>query len=70
MPKLAKDTKDNFDYAEKSGELEAVLQRLQSADIQLDEATKLYEQGTKLVGEIEAYLRQAENTVRKHTAGE
>ncbi len=66
MPKKS----DTFDYTEKSGELEAVLQRLQSADVQLDEATKLYEQGTKLVGELEAYLKQAENTVRKHTAGE
>ncbi len=67
MPKLAK---DNFDYAEKSGELEAILQRLQGGDIQLDEATKLYEQGVKLADEIEAYLKQAENTVRKHTASE
>jgi exodeoxyribonuclease VII small subunit len=64
MPKK----EDTFDYAEKSGELEAILQRLQSSDIQLTEATKLYEQGTKLVDDIEAYLKKAENTVRKHTA--
>ncbi len=61
---------ETFDYAEKSGELEAIVQRLQSSDIQLTEATKLYEQGTKLVGEIEDYLKKAENTVRKHTATE
>ena len=70
MPKSTTDKAANFDYAEKSGELEAVLQRLQSSDVQLDGATKLYEQGTALVKEIETYLKQAENTVRKHTAGE
>lgn len=58
---------NNFDYAQKSAELEALLARLQDPTIQIDEATKLHATGVKLVEEIEAYLKQAENEVRKHT---
>jgi exodeoxyribonuclease VII small subunit len=57
-----------FDYTKKAAELDEVLARLQDPDIQVDEATKLYDAGLKLVDEIEAYLNQAENTVRKHVA--
>jgi exodeoxyribonuclease VII small subunit len=62
--------KATFDYTAKASELETVLAKLQNPDIQIDEATKLYDTGLKLVDEIEAYLQQAENTVRKHTAAE
>jgi exodeoxyribonuclease VII small subunit len=57
-----------FDYTKKAAELDEVLARLQDPDIQVDEATKLYDAGLKLVDEIETYLNQAENTVRKHVA--
>jgi exodeoxyribonuclease VII small subunit len=62
----SKSTKE-FDYTKKAGELEDVLAALQSPDILIDQATKLYDDGLKLVSEIEAYLKQAENTVHKHT---
>ena len=58
-----------FDYSTKAAELEAILSQLQSSDIQIDEATKLHTKGIKLAAEIEAYLQQAENQVRKHLAG-
>jgi exodeoxyribonuclease VII small subunit len=61
-------TTKKFDYTAKARELDEVLARLQDPDIQVDEATKLYDAGLKLVDEIEAYLNQAENTVRKHVA--
>lgn len=61
---------EDFDYQAKAAELEALLTKLQDADIQIDEATKLHTAGLKLVGELEAYLKQAENEVRKHSAGE
>lgn len=57
-----------FDYRAKSAELEQVLANLQNPDIQIDEATKLHARGLKLAGEIETYLQQAENEVRKHAA--
>lgn len=57
-----------FDYTKKARELDEVLAKLQDPDIQVDEATQLYDAGLKLVDELEAYLNQAENTVRKHVA--
>lgn len=66
MPKKAQ---ASFDYTEKSGELEAVLQQLQSGEVPLDEATKLYARGMELAEELEAYLQQSEHIVRKHIAG-
>lgn len=67
---MPKKSQSSFDYTEKSGELEAVLQRLQSGEVPLDEATTLYARGMELVGELETYLQQSEHVVRKHIAGE
>lgn len=53
------------DYQTMSQELEAVLSALQSPDIQVDEAVKLYGQGLKLAAALEAHLQEAENTIRK-----
>lgn len=64
---MAKKT-DNFDYSKKAAELETLLGKLQDPDIQIDEATKLHAAGLELVAELEAYLKQAENEVRKHVA--
>jgi exodeoxyribonuclease VII small subunit len=66
---MAKKT-DTFDYQAKSAELERVLADLQDPDIQIDEAAKLHAAGLKLVEELETYLKQAENEVRKHVAAE
>jgi exodeoxyribonuclease VII small subunit len=64
---MAKKT-DSFDYGAKATELEALLEQLQHSDIQVDEATKLHAAGLKLITELEAYLNQAENEVRKHVS--
>lgn len=66
---MPKKTDAAFDYAAKTAELETVLASLQDADVDIEEAGKLYSKGLELVGEIETYLKQAENTVQKHTAG-
>lgn len=55
-----------FDYREKSDELEKIIAQLQDPDIQIDEAVKLHAAGLKLIGELEAYLNQAEIEVKKH----
>lgn len=57
-----------FDYRTKADALEKVVDELQNPDIQIDEATKLHAEGLKLIGELEAYLNQAEIEVKKHLA--
>jgi exodeoxyribonuclease VII small subunit len=58
-----------FDYRSKAAELEQIVADLQDPDIQIDQATKLHAAGLKLIGEIETYLNQAEQEVKKHVAG-
>lgn len=58
---------DKPDYRVLSAELETLLAKLQSGDLTIDEAVPAYERGLKLVKELEAYLKTAENTVKKLT---
>ncbi len=60
--------KTEFDYRTKALELEHIVAELQNPDIQIDEATKLHAAGLKLIGELEAYLNQAEIEVKRHVA--
>jgi len=52
-------------YQTLSAELDGVLAALQQPDIQVDEAVRLYEQGQKLVKQLEALVAQAENKLTK-----
>ena len=61
---------ESFDYQKKTAELERLLASLQDPDIQIDDATKLHAVGLRLIDELEAYLQQAENEVRKHIAAQ
>lgn len=56
--------KNIFDYSAASAALGETLTKLQQPDIQVDEALRLYEQGLKLIEELEAHLQKAENTVK------
>ena len=49
------------DYQVLSGELDAVLAALQEPNVAVTKAVKLYEQGLKLIAELEKYVAQAEN---------
>ncbi len=51
------------DYQSLSAELDDVLASLQRPDIHVDEAVQLYEQGLKLVTELEKALATAENKI-------
>jgi exodeoxyribonuclease VII small subunit len=53
------------DYKELSGELDEILSRLQSADLDIDEAVKAYERGMAIAKELEDYLKTAENKIVK-----
>jgi|GEM_PF-3766013 exodeoxyribonuclease VII small subunit len=56
----------DFDYARKTAELEVLLAKLQDSTTPLDEAIKLHAAGQKLVGELEDFLKHAENEVHEH----
>lgn len=53
------------DYKSLSTELDDILARLQSAELNVDEAVDLYERGMKIAKELETYLKEAENKVTK-----
>ena len=53
------------DYGTLSTELSEVLARLQEPDIRVDQAVELYEKGLQLVGQLETYLKAAENKVEQ-----
>lgn len=55
----------NIDYQELSTELDTIVAKLQSEDVGVDDALKLYERGTVITKELEKYLKDAENTVKK-----
>lgn len=42
-----------------------MLAKLQSAELDIDESLKCYERGMTIIGQLEAYLRTAENNVAK-----
>ncbi len=52
-------------YRELSDELDEILASLQNNELDIDQATKLYEQGTKITTKLQQYLKSAENKVTK-----
>ena len=57
--------KQDIDYRKLSQELDAILEELQTADLDIDEAVKKYERGMKIAEQLETYLKTAENKVTK-----
>ena len=53
------------DYQTLSAELDEVLAALQSPDVQVDAAVKLYERGLTLVSTLEKHLASAENKIEQ-----
>jgi exodeoxyribonuclease VII small subunit len=53
------------DYTKLNAELDEILVKLQSSDLDVDEAVKAYERGMNIAKELEAYLKQAENKIKK-----
>ena len=54
-----------IDYKKLNNELEEIINKMQSDDLDIDEAIKQYERGMKLLDELQTYLKQAENKVTK-----
>ena len=53
------------DYQSLNDELDEVLEKLQQPDVPVDEAVQLYEQGAKLVTQLEKRVEQAENKIEQ-----
>ena len=54
-----------LNYKQLSEELETILNKLQSGELDIDDAIKQYEQGMAIVQQLQTYLKQAENKVTK-----
>ena len=54
-----------IDYHQLSQDLETILDKLQGGELDIDDAIKQYEQGMAIVGQLQDYLKQAENKVTK-----
>lgn len=58
-------SKKDLNYRQLSAELDEILQNLESADLDIDEALKKYQRGMEIVQQLEDYLKTAENKVTK-----
>lgn len=52
-------------YRSLSSELDGILNELQSGDLDIDDAVKKYQRGMEIVQELQKYLKDAENKVKK-----
>lgn len=52
-------------YQQLSDELADILEWFESEAVNIDEAIPKYEQAIKLIAEMEAYLKNAENKIKK-----
>lgn len=52
-------------YQKLRAELDEVVEALQSADADIDDAVKKYERGMEIIKQLESYLKTAENRVKK-----
>jgi len=55
-------------YRELNEELAEIMAWFESEEVDLDQAVAKYEQATKLLAEMQTYLKSAENKVKKITA--
>jgi exodeoxyribonuclease VII small subunit len=58
-------TIDQPSYRDLKADLDDVLMRLQSSELDIDEALELFQRGQELVKQLEKYLSQTENTIKK-----
>ena len=61
-------TKSKTDYQLLNNELQIILEDLQTGELSIDEALSRFERGQVIVKELQSYLTQAENKIKKFTA--
>ncbi len=54
-----------IDYAQLSQELEAIIQSLQSGELELEEAMVRYKRGAEVIRLMQAYLKNARSSIQK-----
>lgn len=54
-----------IDYQSLNSELDSILADLQSGNLDIDEAVKKYQRGSEIVKDLQDYLKEAENKVKK-----
>ena len=54
-----------IDFAKQSERLDQIVQEISSKALPLDESLKLYEEGMKIIKELESALQEAEAKVEK-----
>lgn len=57
------DKSNNF--RQMSEELEEIIDKLQSSDLDVDQIIKEYEKGTEVIDKLEKYLSDAQNKINK-----
>jgi exodeoxyribonuclease VII small subunit len=57
--------KKKFSYREKREGLDKVITRLQSDDLDVDEALDLYKKAQEIIKALEEYLEKSENSIHK-----
>lgn len=55
-------------YAQLSQELAKIIEWFESDQVDLDSAIDKYDEATKLIAQMEKYLKSAENKIKKITA--
>ena len=58
-------TQKKLSYQKLNAELDVILDELQGGELDIDAAVKKYERGMAIVKELQKYLKEAENTVKK-----
>lgn len=61
---------ENLSFEQAMGELETITRKLESGNLELDEAIKIYEKGSTLIGFCEKKLNSAKLKVEKIVKGE
>lgn len=56
---------NNLTFEDKMQRLEEIVERINSSDLQLDKALKLFEEGVKLVNELSSNLKDAKGKITK-----
>ncbi len=54
-----------LNYRKLNNELDDIVDKLQNADLDIDESLKLYERGMEIVRQLQAYLKDNQNRVTK-----
>jgi exodeoxyribonuclease VII small subunit len=55
----------NLDYKKLSAELDEILDKLRSGEVEIDESITLFEKGNKIISDLEKYLKESENRFKK-----